>query len=127
MYILKLLHNIVSARIEALFISGNKFLYACVREVCRLGASFRQLITVEVLQSQPVLQLGKQMVVTWSNIRAIRRVVKLLPVEMFKCEQLYVDTHCHEGALHAFCSERSYTVFLMFHNTLLTLLWSLVA
>jgi hypothetical protein len=35
-YILKLLLNVVTTGIEALVISGNKFLYACVREVCRL-------------------------------------------------------------------------------------------
>jgi hypothetical protein len=36
MYILKLLLNIVTATIEALVVSGNKSLYACVKEVCRL-------------------------------------------------------------------------------------------
>jgi hypothetical protein len=35
-YILKLLLNIVTAGIEALVVSGNKFLYVCVKEVCRL-------------------------------------------------------------------------------------------
>jgi hypothetical protein len=35
-YILKLLLNVVTAGSEALVISGNKFLYACVREVCHL-------------------------------------------------------------------------------------------
>jgi hypothetical protein len=34
MYILMLLLNTVIAGIEAL-VSGNKFLYACVKEVCR--------------------------------------------------------------------------------------------
>jgi hypothetical protein len=42
----------------------NKFLNACIKEVCRLWAqphfdTFHQLITVEVLWSQPVLQVGK--------------------------------------------------------------------
>jgi hypothetical protein len=32
-YILKLLLNIVTARIEALVVSKNKFLYGCVKEV----------------------------------------------------------------------------------------------
>jgi hypothetical protein len=36
MYILKLLLNLVTAGIEALIILGNEFLYACVKEVCRL-------------------------------------------------------------------------------------------
>jgi hypothetical protein len=31
---------------------------------------------------QPVLHVGKQVVVAWSEIRAVRRVVKQLPVEM---------------------------------------------
>jgi hypothetical protein len=35
-YILKLLLNILTARIEALFALENKFLYACVKEVCCL-------------------------------------------------------------------------------------------
>jgi hypothetical protein len=35
-YILKLLLNVVTAGIEELVISGNKFLYACVKEVCGL-------------------------------------------------------------------------------------------
>jgi hypothetical protein len=36
MYIVKLLLNVVTARIEALVVSDNKFLYACVEEVCHL-------------------------------------------------------------------------------------------
>jgi hypothetical protein len=54
-HIFKLLINIVTAEIEALIISGNKVLYACVKEVCCLWAlqcfgTFRQLlIFVEVL------------------------------------------------------------------------------
>jgi hypothetical protein len=35
-YTLKLLLNIVAAGYEALIISGNKFLYACMKEVCHL-------------------------------------------------------------------------------------------
>jgi hypothetical protein len=35
-YIRKLLLNIVTAGIEALVVLGNEFLYACVKEVCRL-------------------------------------------------------------------------------------------
>jgi hypothetical protein len=35
-YILKLLLNIVTARIEVPVISGSKILYACVKGVCRL-------------------------------------------------------------------------------------------
>jgi hypothetical protein len=71
-------------------VSRNKLLYACVREVCRLCAqprfdTFHQLlIIVEALWSQPVPQLGKQVVVARSEIRAVRRVVKQLPVEMLQ-------------------------------------------
>jgi hypothetical protein len=36
MYILKLPLNIVTAGIEALVVTGSKFLYACVKEVCCL-------------------------------------------------------------------------------------------
>jgi hypothetical protein len=35
-YILKLDLNVVIAGNEELVISGNKFLYACIKEVCRL-------------------------------------------------------------------------------------------
>jgi hypothetical protein len=35
-YMLKLLLSVVTAGIEALIVSGNKFLYACVKEVCHL-------------------------------------------------------------------------------------------
>jgi hypothetical protein len=59
MSILKLLLNVATARIEAPVISRNKFLYACVKEVCCLWAKprfdiFHQLlIIVEALWSQP--------------------------------------------------------------------------
>jgi hypothetical protein len=35
-YILKVCLNVVTAGTEALVVSGNKFLYACVTEVCCL-------------------------------------------------------------------------------------------
>jgi hypothetical protein len=35
-YTLQLLFNVVTTRTEALMVSGNKFLYACVKEVCCL-------------------------------------------------------------------------------------------
>jgi hypothetical protein len=34
-YILKTILNVVTAEIEALVVLGNKFLYACVKEICR--------------------------------------------------------------------------------------------
>jgi hypothetical protein len=55
MYILKLLLNTDTARTEAAVVSGKKFLYICVKEICRLWAqprlgTFRQvLIVVEAL------------------------------------------------------------------------------
>jgi hypothetical protein len=60
MCILKLLLNIATAGIQV---------PACLKEVCHLRAqphfdTFHQLIIVEVLCSQPVLQVGKQVVVT---------------------------------------------------------------
>jgi hypothetical protein len=72
---------------EALVALGNKFLHACVKELCHLWAqprfdTFHQLlITVEVLWSQPALRIGKQAVVTLSKIRAVRRVVKQLQLK----------------------------------------------
>jgi hypothetical protein len=135
---LKLLLNVVTARIEHLS-SGYKFLYASVKEVCCLWAqphfdTFHQLlIIIEALWCQPVLQVGKQVVVTWSEIR-VRRVLWNAPA-VIEWEHLYMDMHCHGGALpvhwisafHTFCSEWPYIIFLVFYNTLLTLLWCLVA
>jgi hypothetical protein len=85
-YVLKLLLNIVTAGIEALVL-GNKFLYACVKGVCCLWAqphfdTFHQLITVEALWSQPVLQVGKQVVVARSEVMNVRRVANN---SQFKC------------------------------------------
>jgi hypothetical protein len=61
---------------------GNKFLYACVREVCHLWAqtvfnTFHQIcIIAEVLWSKSVLQVVKQMAVARNDIRALRKVVR---------------------------------------------------
>jgi hypothetical protein len=76
--------NLVTTGTEAL-VSGNKFSYAFVREICRLWAqprfdAFHELIIVEALWSQPVFPVGKQVVVTRSEVRAVRRVVIQLPV-----------------------------------------------
>jgi len=38
-------------------------------------------IGVEMLGSQPDLHLGEEMVITWHQVRTVRRVVKNLPVE----------------------------------------------
>jgi hypothetical protein len=90
MYILKLLLNVVADKTEAHVTSGNKFLHACVKEVCCLWAqpcldTFHQLlIIVEVPRSQPVLQVGKDVVVAQSKIRAVRWVFKQLPIDMLQ-------------------------------------------
>jgi hypothetical protein len=144
MYILKLLLNEITARTEALVTSGDNFLCACVKEVCCLWAQpcldiFRQLlIIVQVLWSQPVLQAGKLVVVAQSLIRAVRRVVNQVPAAMLQwcwsASQLHADAHHHGGALHWHYSITHLLFwmagpkqFLVFHNTLLTLLWFLVA
>jgi hypothetical protein len=80
-YIHTLLLNIGTAKIEALAMWGNKFLYSCVKEACYLWSephfdTFHRLIIVEALLSKPVLQVGKQVVVVQSEIRAVRRVVR---------------------------------------------------
>jgi len=38
-------------------------------------------VGVEVLDSQPDLQLGEEMVIAWRQVRTVRRVVENLPVE----------------------------------------------
>jgi hypothetical protein len=89
-YMLKGLLSIVTTGIQALVILGNNFLYACVKEVCYLWVqplfeTFHQLlIFIKALRSQPVLQVHKQVVVYWSEIRAVRWMVKELSVEMLQ-------------------------------------------
>jgi hypothetical protein len=86
-YILKLFLNVVTAGIEELS-SRNKFLYSCVKEIYRPWAQSRFdifhkiLIIVQALWSQPLFQVGKQVAVARSEIRAVRTVVKQLPVKM---------------------------------------------
>jgi hypothetical protein len=137
MYILRLLPNIVTTRVAALGILENKFLYACVKEACELSHILTPSINSPLLLKHCDLRVGIQVVAAQSEIRAVRRVVKQLPVEMLQtvleCKQLYTEAHCHGRALyqtsafHAFCSEWPYTVFSVFHNTLMTLSWSLLA
>lgn len=73
------------------------------------------------------------MVVAWSEISAVKRVVKQLPVENFPAvlrhEQLYANTHYHGeaihrmsalhhmSALHAYCSKWPYAFLLVFCST----------
>jgi hypothetical protein len=73
------------------------------------------LIIIKVLGSQLVLHAGKQVVVAQSKTRALRIVIKQVLDEMcpavLHSEQLYLDAHCHEHAIHqisgchTFCSE----------------------
>jgi hypothetical protein len=94
---------------------GNKFFYACAKEVCCLWAQpcsdtfHKLLIVVEVLCSQLVLQVGKQVVVARSEIRVVRRVVKQLSGEMLKqclragnCIQMWIVMEEHyAGCQHS--------------------------
>jgi len=38
-------------------------------------------VSVEALGSQPDLHLGEKIVITWCQVRTVRRVVENLPVE----------------------------------------------
>jgi hypothetical protein len=84
-YILELHLNIVTAGIEAL-VSGNKFLYACVKEGSWLWAqphfnTFHQLlIIVEALWYWLALQVHKQVVVAQNEIRAFKEGGQTLQV-----------------------------------------------
>jgi hypothetical protein len=40
-------------------------------------------VGVEALSSQPDLHLHEEMVITWHEVRTVRRVVENLPVEEF--------------------------------------------
>jgi hypothetical protein len=76
-------------------------------------------------------------VVVGSEIKAVRRVVKHLPVEMFQqcssassCMQTrIVMEECYIRCQHftPFVLNGSMQFFLVFRNTLVTLLWFLVA
>jgi hypothetical protein len=79
---------------------GIIFLYTCVKEAWHLWAqphfdtSHQLLIIAEAPWSQPVLQVGKQVVVDQSEVRAVWRVVRQLPVEMLQhCSSVIICTH----------------------------------
>jgi hypothetical protein len=133
-YMLKLLPKVVIAGTEAL-VSENKFLYVCIKEDCHPWAQprfdiFHQiLIIVEVLWSKPMAR---------SEIRAVRMVVKQLPVEMFQqcssvssCMRTHIVMEKHYTGYRHFTpyvlNGWHYAVSLVFCNTLLNSLWSLVA
>jgi hypothetical protein len=82
MYIIKLLLNTVTARIAALGTLENKLLYACIKEACELSHILMPSINSPLLLKRCDLQVSKQGVVAWSEIRAVRRAAKQLPVEM---------------------------------------------
>jgi hypothetical protein len=78
------------------------------------------------------------MIVARGEVKAVKRLVRELPVEMLQqcsVRAADADMHClggtllihHMSALHTFCSESPYVSFLVFCDTLLMLLWSLVA
>jgi hypothetical protein len=120
-YILKLLLNSVTAGIDA-HVSGNKVLYACVKEVCRLFAH-APCLTPSINSFLKCCDTNQFLGYT-GEIMAVRR---WSDNSQLKCS--YADTHCHGGALHrmsafhAFCSVLAY----VFRYTLSTLLSSLVA
>jgi hypothetical protein len=80
-----------------------------------------------------VLQVGKQVVVARSEIRAVRKVVKQRPVEMLQqyssassCIRMRIVmevhyTRCQHSTPLFWMALRS---ILVFHNTFVTLLWS---
>jgi hypothetical protein len=139
MCMLKLLHNVVTVGTEAL-VTGNKFLYAFVKKVCRLWAqprfdTFRQLlIIVEALWSQTILQVDSSRSERDHRCKECGQTTPSWSApSVLECEQLYADGHCHGGelylvsAIQAYFSEWSYAVSLVFRNKLVTLLWSIVA
>jgi hypothetical protein len=78
------------------------FSYACVKEVWSMWAQsrfdiFHQLLIIaKVLWPQADRQVGKQVAATWSEIRAVKRVVKQLPAEMLQhCSSTscYISMH----------------------------------
>jgi hypothetical protein len=81
-YILKIFLNTVTAGNAELVISENTFLYACAKDVCCLWSQLcfdtlcQLLIIAEVLWPQPILQVGKQVVVAQSKIKAVKRAVQ---------------------------------------------------
>jgi hypothetical protein len=85
--VLQLHPNIASVGNEAL-ISGSKLCMAvsksAVYELSHVLIPSISSSTVEALWSQPVLHLGQQVLAARSEIRAVRRVVKQLPVEMIQ-------------------------------------------
>jgi hypothetical protein len=142
-HMFELLLNVGTAGTEALLASGNKFLHACVKEVYRLWAephfdTFYQLIIAEALWSQTA-QVGKQVVVARTELRAVRRMVRILQVEKLQQSSASSCTHMrtrvvimeehYTGCQHSASCDLNSSVqfFYCFYSTLLTLLWSLIA
>jgi hypothetical protein len=96
MYMLKLLFKVVTTGIDAL-VSRNEFLYTYVKEVCLLLAQprfdtfYQLLISVEALWSRSVLQVGKQVVVAWSEGGQTTPSWNAPAVN--GCKQLYAEEH----------------------------------
>jgi hypothetical protein len=138
-YVFKLFPYVVTAGIEALAVSGNMFCVPVSKKsaACDLSNVLTSSINSSLLLklwTQPVLQISKQVVVARREIRTVRTVVRQLPVEMLQqCSiasscmraRIVMEEHC-VSAFHADYSEWPYAVLLVFRNTVLTLLWSLV-
>jgi hypothetical protein len=105
MYIHKLLLNVVVAGIEEL-VSGNKFLYACVKEVHRLGAQLR--FDTSINSSLLLKHFDSN-----HFFKAVRRVVKQLALEMLQqCTSMVTEKH-YTGCQHStpfVLNGRPYTV-----------------
>jgi hypothetical protein len=124
-HIVKLLFIVVTLGIEALVILMNNLLQA---------SEFSHITTPSInyyycwsAWSQPVLQVGKEVVVTWSNIRTVNRVIRENAVEMHQqcpsassCIQtcILVEEHnsryqhstpCFWMAIHSYLSVLRYT------------------
>jgi hypothetical protein len=83
-YILKLHLNPATSEIEKLVVWGNKFCTPVSKKfaACELIHVLTPSINSSLLLKQAVPQIGKQVVAVQSEIRAVRWVVKQLPVEI---------------------------------------------
>jgi hypothetical protein len=116
-YILKLLPIVVTAWIEALVILGNKFLYACVKEVCHHWAQPRfdmfQLIIIDDLIEKSV-EIHVKVLKLWS---AVFNKFFGLPFEQNHLSLQMADhfaLHCE----HLFTHLTFYTIVLQFLHSL---------
>jgi hypothetical protein len=132
MSILEPLLSTVTVVIGMLVIFGSKFLYTIVKEICLWDQphfdTFHRHINVEVLWSHSVWQAGtsKQVAVAWSKIRAVRRVVRQLPVDMLSGAIVWTALCGHAlSCVSWLLFWMALQIFLSFCNILLMLVCSL--